>query len=779
MTRGPAARNFRRMIRELFHRRVPQIVGAYLAAGWLVLEFTDWAVNRYVLSSYLTDFLVAGWMLMLPGVFMVAWFHGKPGRDRWTRFEKMGLTLNLVVAAAVLFGLFRGRDLGAATTTVVVEDEEGNSIQRVIPKSEFRKRIVVFPFDNRSGNQDFEWLVHGLPQALAIDLTQDLFLSFPNDEQWMEPLREAGFESGRAVPLALKRNIAERLYVSHFVSGVITDSAGVPEVTLSLYETRRGRLLHERSYRGEDALPLVDEMSVQLKRDLELPARHVEETLDLPVAELFTTSPVAFRHYAAGEEALLEKLDYAAAAESWEAAVAEDPTFAIAWVLLFLARLELNQADRGIEALESAMDHLYRLPERLQFTIKVLYYWLVRRDAERAAATAAMWAELSPDDIDAHLAVARSQERRAQAPEAIAARQRALELDPGRVDQLLAIGLLYQSEADYEMALEYLQRYAAADPDDPDASAAIGDLYRRLGDHPAAREAYGRALVIDPNDTAARLKLARLDQDIGNFADAESGFADALEAGRTAEQRASVHDGLSSYYGFRGKMNLAISHMRRSWEELATVRPPFNLVQEQLNGLGLYGRAGRTGEGRALLDSLTSQLPEEFAVVGSIGTFSLALGGEDAEAIAEGRREFEQLIDDFGLEGARYALALADGRAAELRGDCDQAIRHYQQALELSPVSQDAKLDRAGCYRLLGRLDDARADLEDVVRLAPVHPRARHELALVEIDAGNPQGALDHLRTAMDVWQDADADYPHARRAREKLAELEGTGNLE
>ena len=31
---------------ELFRRRIPQILGAYLIASWAVLEFADWAVNR-------------------------------------------------------------------------------------------------------------------------------------------------------------------------------------------------------------------------------------------------------------------------------------------------------------------------------------------------------------------------------------------------------------------------------------------------------------------------------------------------------------------------------------------------------------------------------------------------------------------------------------------------------------------------------------------------------------------------------------------------------------
>ncbi|MCL7978669.1 MAG: hypothetical protein M8865_02130, partial [marine benthic group bacterium] len=169
------------MLKELLARRVPQIVGGYLAGGWLVLEFTDWAVNRYLLSDHLTDFVVAGWLLLLPAVIMLSWSHGKPGRDRWSRAEHIGIALNLIVAVAVLFGLFRGTDLGAATTTVVVEDEEGNTIERVIPKSQFRKSLVVFPFDNESGNEGFDWLEHGISIGIGVDLAQDPFLTIPGD----------------------------------------------------------------------------------------------------------------------------------------------------------------------------------------------------------------------------------------------------------------------------------------------------------------------------------------------------------------------------------------------------------------------------------------------------------------------------------------------------------------------------------------------------------------------------------------------------------------------
>ena len=35
-----------RLARELYDRRVPHVLGIYLAAGWGILEFTSWAAER-------------------------------------------------------------------------------------------------------------------------------------------------------------------------------------------------------------------------------------------------------------------------------------------------------------------------------------------------------------------------------------------------------------------------------------------------------------------------------------------------------------------------------------------------------------------------------------------------------------------------------------------------------------------------------------------------------------------------------------------------------------
>lgn len=761
------------MIRELLARRVPHILGAYLAAGWLVLEVTDWVVNRYVLSSHLTDFVVACWLLLLPSVLLIAWFHGRPGRDRWTRGERIGIAANLLVAGLVLFGVFHGRDLGAATTTVVIEDDEGNAVERIVPKSEFRKSLVVFPFDNRTGDASRDWLQFGVPVGVSVDLTQDLFLNVAGAERWMPRLRQEGFADGLAVPLTLKRVVAERLHADHFATGVVGDSAGVPSVTVTLYETGRARRVAERTYTGPDALGLADRISRRLREDLELPAQHLEETADLPATELLTTDPAAYRDYVTGEMAALTRLDYPAASASWEGAVAADPSFAFAWLRLFQARTLLNDAAGGQEALDRALDLLYRLPERVQYPVKAVAAWLVDRDLERAIATSQAWAELYPDDVDAQIGLARYYGIRGLREEAIASRVRVLELDPGRVEQWLAIGGLHRSLGEYDRALAAFRRYQEVAPESPDGYVAVGDLHRRLGDFAAARQAFNRALAIEPGDVGALIRMAFLHADLGEFGEAEAGLDEALEAGSTPEERAAAHGALQDYATFRGRMDEAFGHLRRKWAELARTTPPFDLVQEQMNDLEIYARAGRAREGRALLDSLLLRIPPEFEVIGAIGELSLALDGTDPDEIAAARDQFARFVEDFGLGEVRFALPYADGRVAELRGNCREAIRQYGRTLEMNPDDPWVKRGLGRCQGTLGDFRAARESFEDLLRLVPVQPQVHAELARVLAEEGDTDEAIDHLRTASGVWETADPDYPDARDARRLLARLE------
>jgi tetratricopeptide (TPR) repeat protein len=762
------------VIKDLFRRRVPQLLGAYFAGGWVVLEFTDWLTNRYLLSPHLTDFAMLTWALLIPTVAMLAYFHGAPGPDGWAKIEKIAIPLNLVAAAAILLFVFAGKELGATTETVTLETEEGETIERAVPKAAFRKSMAQYFFDNVSGDTALDWLQYGIPAALRHDLEQDLFLDVRAGDAQLGRLREEGFADGLRVSFALKRELAEDLHLSSFLTGEIDGNSDQVTVRTRLYETRRGRLIQEREFSGSDIFALVDELSVQLKHDLEIPSQQIEESRDLPVSEVLTGSVPALRSIIEGNRAIIINNDYAAAIGHLEDAVERDPQFAMAHLLLFGAYLNVGRVEEGQQALERGMSLLYKLPERTQLAAKAAYYYIIRQDVAKATAAAGMHAELYPHDIRAHELLAELYSLRQDKTRAISAYEAVLDLDPSRIDVLFDIGQLYQQSGDFASALHYYQRYAEEAPTDPAAFVSIGALKRLSGDHPAARAEFERATVIDPGHVPALIQLSNLDRDLGRFSAARAGYDDALAAAVTPEQRAEVYAALVAYHLFRGQPTPAIAATHRLWAEFEQYMSPFTFLQQKLQSLDAVLAAGRIDVARDTIDAIAARLSPPFDILIPFGTTRLYFALEDADSLEVAADGLDRVIDAFGLEVlSAYSIYLR-GRALELRGDCSQAIISYGRALELVPASTEWNRDLGRCLRKLGRLDEARLQLERVLRVSPSDPQAHYEMALVHSQGGDTERAIEQLRSALDVWEDAEATYRPARAAREKLAELGG-----
>ena len=132
------------MFKELLERRVFQIVGIYLGALFALLEFTDMIVERYALSDNLIDMVLIGLLSMLPTVIMVAWYHGKPGRDKWHRVEKVGIPANMVATVALVAALLQGQQVGAVSEKRTVTDEHGQTLVMEVAKDSFVRTVEMF-----------------------------------------------------------------------------------------------------------------------------------------------------------------------------------------------------------------------------------------------------------------------------------------------------------------------------------------------------------------------------------------------------------------------------------------------------------------------------------------------------------------------------------------------------------------------------------------------------------------------------------------------------------
>tara|TARA_B100001250_G_scaffold128473_2_gene109364 strand:+ start:434 stop:1912 length:1479 start_codon:yes stop_codon:yes gene_type:complete len=95
------------LIKNLLERRIPHILGSYLVAGTSLVLFIEYLVDKYQFPSHYPTLFLFALVGILPSVIILAYFHGAPGKDEWTKIEKIGIPMNILFIAIFLFFGYR------------------------------------------------------------------------------------------------------------------------------------------------------------------------------------------------------------------------------------------------------------------------------------------------------------------------------------------------------------------------------------------------------------------------------------------------------------------------------------------------------------------------------------------------------------------------------------------------------------------------------------------------------------------------------------------------
>ena len=151
-----------------------------------------------------------------------------------------------------------------------------------------------------------------------------------------------------------------------------------------------------------------------------------------------------------------------------------------------------------------------------------------------------------------------------------------------------------------------------------------------------------------------------------------------------------------------------------------------------------------------------------------------ALG--NLEAARKAVEELYALQDQFGPQARMLAL----------RGEVDIAQGKNDPVTALEALDRMYKLGiyfgglfdieyremRAAAYRLSGRLDEAAAIHNELLRVYGGHALAHYQLGLVYEEMKRPQDAKQAFTKFLDMWSKADEGLPQLVDAQRRLAEL-------
>ncbi|MDE2762160.1 MAG: tetratricopeptide repeat protein [Gemmatimonadota bacterium] len=614
--------------------------------------------------------------------------------------------------------------------------------------------------------EDEEWVSYAVPEALRLDLLADEF--FVPIPFYRSDLRERGFGNLSATPLALKREIAQGSFAGFMTVGEIDRVDDRFRVTVSVYRVGNGSLAGETSHEGTDLLALVDEMSGPVKNALEIPAR--DGTEDLPVRGRLSDNPAAVEAFFQGFYRYRAHQDTEGATEYLTTATTLDPSFTIAQYTLHLVLRGSAQSEIVATApLVAAMEHLYRVPERSSFAIKAEFY-LETGEMDKWRRVVGMWAGLYPNDLTALRALAGIQVANGNWEGVLETLATIRLLDPLDGRPILNMAGAHENLGNYDQSLALLAEYVERFPGDVLGYYRLADYHQRHGRYEDVREALERAIALEPLAPEPARRLADFDLDVGRLEEARAAYERALRQARTPAQRAQALSGLTHYHHRRGEMAAAIQGIERRKEETGFQTP----LGMAIGDIFVYLDAGRTDEAVALLEELRAGLRTSLSLAVASVAIHVALATEGVDAALEAHREASEAVEARDMLGLRPTLLGDLGLIREHAGDHAEAAESFRAAITLSPLSPEARYHRGAgrALRSAGLLDEAEAELREALRLVPADPRSHLEMALLMETRGEIGAAVEHLTSALTVWEPADEDFEPAQRAGTKLAEL-------
>ena len=218
----------------------------------------------------------------------------------------------------------------------------------------YKTTLAVLHFENKTGDEDLDYLGRCLYEWISSDLMQSKYLNV--------------LPEGSQYPAERRQGSAGSMGAQHILRGSFKKDGGQFCITARIHdpssEVNIGTI-EVTSAALEEIPSLVDDLTTEIKAALNLTPDQMKNNLDEAAGRITTPSPEAMRHYTAGRSYFSEG-QVSAAISSFQKAVIIDPEFALAHGKLGMAfpQQTLSAYSEKADALLRALEHPDRLSER-------------------------------------------------------------------------------------------------------------------------------------------------------------------------------------------------------------------------------------------------------------------------------------------------------------------------------------------------------------------------------------------------------------------------------
>ena len=470
-------------------------------------------------------------------------------------------------------------------------------------------------------------------------------------------------------------------------------------------------------------------------------------------------------------------------------AVQKDPGSVEGRWLLAKVAVDMGEAPRAEKEIRKAME-LGLKPASGQFTlVKSL---LLQGDLDRVLQESSVQTpDISKADQAAILGLrGQAYIAKGQFDLARPALEQALQIKPDSLPALIGMTALHGYQRQYDVARQWVDKALKADPASPDAWSALGDLESAQTRLAEAEKAYDQAIKHRATPYIEQIKRAQVRIQLKKYPEATADINTLKDAGLKDHPYVNYVAGLNYFAqddfqnaatAFQAshkadpdflpnRIYLATTQLRLGNTEQALTLAqkvladaPRSKTAQGLLGSVLISRAEYEGA-KDVLQNLLAKSPNDPQALGMMATVSLhegdtAKGLEYAKKLATlepdskqaqdmlmvaklmAGEALDQTISQAGKQAAatgdvytrEFMLALAAFRDGKLK----QALEGARALQGRYPDKVDPPKLIAAVYLAAAQWDQAKAELEKVLKLQPGEPSATRNLAKVEAIKGN------------------------------------------
>jgi tetratricopeptide (TPR) repeat protein len=314
------------------------------------------------------------------------------------------------------------------------------------------------------------------------------------------------------------------------------------------------------------------------------------------------------------------------------------------------------------------------------------------------------------------------------------------------------------AEGRFDEAAKAYEELSQLDPKTAEVHAKLGLIYYQLGRFAEAIPSFRQALKLKPGLPGADVIMAVCLSELGHYSEALPGLEKGFRSSSDASLRRLIGLQLQrSYVGLQRYSKAAEITL-----ELDRTYPDDPEV--------LY-HAGRFYGDFAFLkmQKLARVAPDSVWMLQATGEAHESRGHYDLAI-----REYRKVL---AMEPGRPGIHFRIGRAilsGSREAGQNEALKEFEQELELDPTNAGAAYETGEIYRKLGELDKAQRFFGIAVKHDPGFEEALVGLARVLTELKEPEKALPHLKKALSLDSENEVSHYQLSLVYKALGNLAG-----